>query len=113
VLKQGRSYYFSAHTAVGSIVVILFSGIAVTGGPMHTEVHPLLTVPVVFAFLLLGQLGGLIWTSLTVVIYFVFVGFNSMQFQFLNLPPEDVRGMLRIFNWSYGFVVVAALVSLY
>ncbi len=113
LLKNGKAYEFSAHSTIASIIVILFGGVSITGGPMHTEVHPLLTIPSIVAFLLLGKRGGILWSIIIIAIYFIFVGMNFNNYEFINLPPEEVRGQLKIFNWSYAFVTVAALALLY
>lgn len=113
VLKSGRHYEFAAHSVIASTSAVLFSGIAVTGGPMGTEVHPLLMLVGLFAFLLVGRRGGVLWLVLILGVYFSMVVMNLAGVEFMNLPPEAVRGMLRVFNWSMAFCLVGALAFIY
>ena len=113
VLKQGRSYDFAANSVIASTTVVLFAGISVTGGPMHTEVHPLLMLIGLFSFLLVGRRSGIIWSCVILLVYFIMVGMNASDVSFINLPPEEVRGMLRVFNWSMAFTLVGALAFVY
>jgi hypothetical protein len=113
IMKAGRSYYFVAHSVIASTSAVLFAGIAVTGGPMGTEVHPILMMIGVFAFLLIGKTGGIMWSIIILLFYFALVLMNVADVPFINLPPEEVRGMLRVFNWSMAFIVVAALAMIY
>lgn len=113
MLREGKSYQFVSHSVIASTSAVLFVGILVTGGPMGTEVHPILMIVAIFAFLLIGKQGGIIWTAMIGLIYFALVAMNVAHVPFMNLPPEEVRGALRIFNWSVSFFVVAALAMIY
>ena len=113
MLKEGRSYQFVANAIIASTVVVLFSGIAVTGGPLKTEVHPILMLISLFSFLLVGRKGGITWSLIIVVIYFSMTGMSMVGVEFINLPPENVRGFLRVFNWSMAFTLVSALAFVY
>ncbi len=113
IMKEGRSYDFVAHSVIGSTSAVLFAGIAVTGGPMGTEVHPILMMIGIFAFLLIGKKGGIIWSVIILLVYFSMVLMNVADVHFMNLPPEEVRGTLRVFNWSMAFIVVAVLAMIY
>jgi len=54
LIKASIRYEFSAHSVIASTSLVLFAGVAVTGGPLLSEVHPLLMALVIFAFLLLS-----------------------------------------------------------
>jgi hypothetical protein len=113
LLKNGQRYNFTAHSVVASTAVVLFAGICVTGGPLFTEVHPLLMIGSIFSFILIGKRGGIIWTGIIACVYFLLVAMNYADVEFVNLPPEESRTMLRVFNWSYAFFLVAALAMIY
>jgi hypothetical protein len=113
LLKKGEGYFLTANGIIASTTVVLFAGIAITGGPLHTEVHPLLLVIVVFAALLLGKRSAILWSVIVFIAYFSFVGLNMLDFPFINLPPENLRPLLRVGNWSYAFIIIVALAMIY
>lgn len=99
--------------ALLSMVSILFSGILITGGPLLTEVHPLLSVPSIMAFLLVGYRKGVYWSVGIVLSFFLLSILSIRGIEYYNFPPESIRPALRLFNWSYAFIIIASLTYLY
>jgi diguanylate cyclase (GGDEF)-like protein len=111
--KQGVKYSFCSNSVIASTAAVLFGGILVTGGPGKTEVLPLITVPVVLAFMMVGQRSGLIWTVIVGSINYLLVFMDYFGVEFVNLAPPEAVKQLRVFNWSYSFFTIAALVMIY
>ncbi len=113
LLHQGKAYHVSSHLSILSLLLVLYGGIAITGGPLQTEVHPLLIIPVIAAFLLLGDASGRLWTLAIGVVYFSMLIASYSGVEFINLPADELSGTLRVFNWSYAFITSALLVFIY
>ena len=113
LIKSGRAFAFVAYSTMVTVCAVLFAGVAITGGPTMSEVHPLLLTPIILAFLLLNKSGGIIWTVIIALIYLAMAAANFAGFDYINLPPEQWRGLLRVTNWLYAFLITAALVLLY
>ena len=111
--KRGEKYVFCANTIITTTAVVLFGGIMITGGPAKTEVHPLITVPVVLAFMMLGQRSGMVWAMIAAGVNYILVAMDYMGFEFMNVAPADAVKELRVFNWSYSFFTVITLVMIY
>ena len=71
LIKKGKAFNFCAQLSCASLLLVLFVGISITGGPFQTETHPLLIIPVIVSFLLLGKKTGLAWSVATIVGYFL------------------------------------------
>ncbi len=114
LLKTTRIYFrLIAHIALASMAAVLLSGIGITGGPIETEVHPLLSVPAIIAYLLLGHKQGSLWTIILLTCFLGMAVFSIRGFEYINLPPESIRPALRLFNWGYAFLTISALTYLY
>ena len=114
ILKTShQSFLLIAHLSIFIMTAILFSSIAITGGPLTTEIHPLLSGPCVIAFLLLGGKQGAYW-SLAIFSIFIILSIGALNnLTFYNLAPDSLRITLRIAIWCYAFLVIAALAYLY
>ncbi len=111
--KQGKKYEFCSNSIIASTAAVLFGGILITGGPAKTEVLPLITVPVVLAFMIVGQRTGMIWTVIVGAINYLLVAMDYMGFDFMNVAPPEAQKQLRVFNWSYSFFTIVLLVMIY
>ena len=74
LIKSGRAFAFVAYSTMVTVCAVLFAGVAITGGPTMSEVHPLLLTPIILAFLLLNKSGGIIWTVIIALIYLAMAG---------------------------------------
>ena len=113
LLRQGKSYTLCSHLSITSLLFVLYGGIVITGGPLQTEVHPLLIVPAILSFILMGAKHGKRWTAATAALYFSLTTANALGIDFINIPPEETRGLLRVFNWTYAFLISSALIMVY
>lgn len=113
LLRTGNHYRFAAVSMVMVTVVVLFAGISITGGPQHTQILPLLPVPMILAFILLGLQIGLITSATIMILNGVFFLLQFIGFGFMNVSPMEAVGALRVFNWVYGFTMLTLLVGLY
>lgn len=111
--KEGKKYDFCSNSIIASVAVVLFGGILITGGPSKTEVLPLITVPVVLAFMMVGQRSGLVWAVIVAAINYLLVAMDYLGFDFMNVAPAAAQKQLRIFNWTYSFFTIVVLVMIY
>ncbi len=112
-LKSGNAYGFSSHGFITSSVLMLFGSIAVTGGIEHSDIHPLLMIPVVVAFILTGKKGGLVWFIIIGGIYYSFLAIGYAGYEFINIIPETLQPRLKIIDWTYAFIIVSILIAIY
>ena len=111
--RSDQHFQIIAQLALFSMLIVLFAGISITGGTLQTEIHPLLSVPSVIAFLLLGHKKGIYWSAAILLCFILFSVIAIRGTEFYNLPPEILRPALRVFNWSYAFIIIASLTYLY
>jgi len=113
ILRIGNYYRFAAISMVAVTLLALFAGIYITGGPQLTQILPLLPVPMVLAFILLGLWGGLITSIVIVILNSLLFWLDFTGVSFVNVSPIEAVGVLRIFNWIYSFTMLTLLVGLY
>lgn len=113
MLKQSKSYQFSAHAIIITTSLIFFGGVLVTGGPGGTEMQPLMIIPVVLAFMMLGQQYGLIWAVVIGGLNYLLVTLDYMGVEFFTVIPLEATQQLRVINWTYLFVTIIFLVMVY
>lgn len=113
LLRRGDHYIFAAYSVAVIATVVLFGGILITGGPALTEMLPMLFVPMVLAFIMLGLKAGLFFSALVAAAAAVLFFMAHSGFVFHNVAPKETLYALRIFNWSYAFFTVAALVAIF
>ncbi|NRB41807.1 MAG: hypothetical protein HRU20_25600 [Pseudomonadales bacterium] len=113
LLKKSQAFKLCSHISVASLLLVLYAGMCITGGPTGSEIHPLLVIPVIVAFFLLGQRGGVIWSVITGFIYLFLVVLDVSGILFMQLAPVEAMGVLRLFNFSYAFSLTCILVYMY
>lgn len=112
-IQKSEGYSLGAHSVIATTGVVLFGGMLITGGPAKTEMLPLMTVPVVLAFMMLGQRAGLVWALVIGTGNYVMVAMDYFGYDFINVAPVEAVKELRIFNWSYSFITIVVLVMIY
>jgi len=107
------SLFLTAQLGIGSISLTLFAGIAISGGPFETHVLPILIIPIIVAFLISGKRNGTIWTGVTLFAFLIMTISQILGLEYINLPPPELHTPLKISNWIFAFLIIAALTYLY
>lgn len=113
LLKAGKGYYFCSHMTCASLLLVLFLSIAITGGPSISPVNPLLFVPVIIAFLLLGKSQGFLWVCANASLFFAALLAEYFGVNFTQMLKHSANHLLQLYIWVYAFVIISALVMLY
>jgi len=97
------------------LVVILFSSIAFsilfTGGVESSPVFPLLVVPILIAYVLLGNSPGLVVGLFTVSAYWIAAWIGAQEVQLPLYMDMDYRMVHLHANWMVTFVMLIAIMS--
>jgi len=109
--------HFFGHLVFNSyfLIVILFSAISIsillTGGVEFSPVFPLLVVPILIAYVLLGNKPGLVVGLLTVVSYWIATWISEQVNDFPLYMDLDYRMVHLHANWMVTFVMLIAIMS--
>lgn len=113
LIKIGRAFLFATHATIASLSLLIVLGLALSGGPLLSKVNPMLIIPMVAAFVLLGKRGGLTWGAICVLAFLAMAGFAVQGFNFpLWLSPKN-SAVVSIFGWVHSFMVIGVLVFIY
>lgn len=109
--------HFFGHLVFNSyfLIVILFTAISIsillTGGVEYSPVFPLLVVPILIAYVLLGNLAGLVVGLLTVMVYWVTAWLGEQDIQLPLYLDMNYRLVHLHANWMVTFVMLIAIMS--
>jgi len=109
--------HFFGHLAFNSyfLIVILFSAIVfsilLTGGVESSPVFPLLVVPILIAYVLLGNGPGLVVGLLTVSAYWIATWISAQAIELPLYMDMDYRMIHLHANWMVTFVMLIAIMS--
>lgn len=108
---------FFGHLVFNSyfLIIILFTAISMsillTGGVELSPVFPLLVVPILIAYVLLGILAGLIVGLLTVLVYWLTAWVGEQPIQLPLYMDMNYRMVHLHANWMVTFVMLIAIMS--
>jgi diguanylate cyclase (GGDEF)-like protein len=109
--------HFFGHLVFNSyfLVVILFSSISLsillTGGIELSPIFPLLVVPILIAYVLLGNKPGLVVGLLTVAAYWIATWIGEQAIQLPLYMDMNYRMVHLHANWMVTFVMLIAIMS--
>jgi diguanylate cyclase (GGDEF)-like protein len=90
--SRSLSFILTGNLFLVALAASIMSGIFITGGGNASPLVPVLVLVAVYAFLLLGQRGGLWWTGIVMAIFCVLavIRFSGMQLPILAHPAHLV-----------------------
>lgn len=109
--------HFFGHLVFNSyfLIIILFAAISMsillTGGVEFSPVFPLLVVPILIAYVLLGNQAGLIVGLLTVIVYWVTAWVSEQDIHLPMYMDMNYRLVHLHANWMVTFVMLIAIMS--
>lgn len=112
-LLYWRSWYnIAAHITIGMTMIGISGGIAVSGGPLSAPSMPMIILPIVMAFVLVGKQGGLLWALLSLLVHTAFFiallsGMDFMQaLTPVMMPAQHLAHWLIIYSALIGLMLV-------
>lgn len=109
--------HFFGHLIFNSyfLIVILFAAISIsillTGGVEFSPVFPLLVIPILIAYVLLGNQTGVVVGLLTVAVYWATTWVGEQAIQLPLYMDMDYRLIHLHANWMVTFVMLIAIMS--
>ncbi len=83
--KHRARHTFCANTAVAFLVVLVFFGVIISGGPLISPANYVIPIPPLLAFCVVGLRGGLVWAVLVLLIHLLLISLamKGVHFPFL------------------------------
>jgi diguanylate cyclase (GGDEF)-like protein len=112
-VKFYGNYAKTVNLSIFLMTTWLLIGICVSGGPVKSPVIPLLYVPTVLAFFLLGQSSGLWWAVIVLVGIGISLAMERQGLSFIDTVRPETEIQIRFTIFLIGYSATLGLVSAY
>jgi diguanylate cyclase (GGDEF)-like protein len=106
-LRQYGAFELCCHLTTGFTALVIAGGVAVSGGPLTSPATPVNVIPIILAFVLLGQRAGLLWAQWVLLVHLALVILGLEVLQFPQLLDTRFMTVHHAIHWAvtYGAII--------
>lgn len=106
-LRQYGVFDLCCHLTTGFTALVIAGGVAVSGGPLVSPATPVNVIPIILAFVLLGQRAGLLWAQWVLLVHLALIILGMQVLQFPQLLDTRFMTVHHAIHWAvtYGAII--------
>jgi diguanylate cyclase (GGDEF)-like protein len=112
-LRQWGAYELCCHLATGFAALVIAGGVVVSGGPLISPATPVNVIPIILAFVLLGQRAGLLWAQWVLLAHLMLIVLGLQVFQYPQLLDTRFMAVHHAIHWAVTYGAIIGLMMVF
>jgi diguanylate cyclase (GGDEF)-like protein len=112
-LRQYGAFELCCHLTTGFTALVIAGGVAVSGGPLLSPATPVNVIPIILAFVLLGQRAGLLWAQWVLLMHLALVILGLQVLEFPQLLDTRFMTVHHAIHWAVTYGAIIGLMMVF
>jgi diguanylate cyclase (GGDEF)-like protein len=113
ILRQRGAYELCCHLTIGFSALTIVGGVVVSGGPLVSPATPVNVVPIILAFVLMGQRAGLLWAQWVLLMHLAMVLLGMRVVQYPQLLDTRFMTVHHAIHWAVTYAGIIGLMMVF
>jgi diguanylate cyclase (GGDEF)-like protein len=112
-LRQYGAFELCCHLTTGFTALVIAGGVVVSGGPLQSPATPVNVIPIILAFVLLGQRAGLLWAQWVLLVHLALIILGMQVLQFPQLLDTRFMTVHHAIHWAVTYGAIIGLMMVF
>lgn len=112
-LRQYGGFDLCCHLTTGFSALVIAGGVIVSGGPLVSPAMPVNVIPIILAFVLLGQRAGLLWAQWVLLVHLALIMLGMQVLQFPQLLDTRFMTVHHAIHWAVTYGAIIGLMMVF
>jgi diguanylate cyclase (GGDEF)-like protein len=112
-LRQRGSYELCCHLTTGFTALTIACGVVVSGGPLSSPATPVNVIPIILAFVLMGQGAGLLWAQWVLLVHLMLIILGMQIFTYPQMLDTRFMTVHHAIHWAVTYGAIIGLMMVF
>jgi diguanylate cyclase (GGDEF)-like protein len=112
-LRQYGAFQLCCHLTTGFTALVIAGGVVVSGGPLVSPATPVNVIPIILAFVLLGQRAGLLWAQWVLLVHLALILLGMQVLKFPQLLDTRFMTVHHAIHWAVTYGAIIGLMMVF
>jgi diguanylate cyclase (GGDEF)-like protein len=112
-LRQYGAFELCCHLTTGFTALVIAGGVVVSGGPLFSPATPVNVIPIILAFVLLGQRAGLLWAQWVLLVHLALIILGMQLVTYPQLLDTRFMTVHHAIHWAVTYGAIIGLMMVF